>query len=266
MQTMSVSVINLDRRPDRMDYMAAALERFGASWTRIRAVDAKDPENDWLIDGVPARITGIRMRRGEHAVHASHCAAWRDAAERGLDAVIVLEDDAVLSPDFARLLEPEWIPADADIVKLEAYWGEIELGPVVSHPFPERELRRLHSVHLGAAGYLVTSSGLAKLNRLFSPERISDPIDRAMFDRHSPVFGNLTIYQITPAMVQQAEFLATPETEGVSRSDLAADRNVETRQGAAYGNPLSLASRLRRLLLRLKARLRGRRRLTVSYR
>ena len=140
-------------------------------FTRIRAMDAKDPANDWLIDGVPAQITGIRMRRGEHAVHASHCVAWRDAADRGLDAVIVLEDDAVLSPDFARLLEPGWIPADADIVKLEAYWGEIELGPVSGHPFPGRELRRLHSMHLGAAGYLVTASGLAKLNRLFAPEQ-----------------------------------------------------------------------------------------------
>ena len=67
-------------------------------------------------------------------------------------------------------------------------------------------------------------------------------------------------------MVRQAEFFATPETEGVSRSDLAAARDVETRQGAAYGNPLTPARRLRRLLLRLKSHLRGRHRLTVSYR
>ena len=206
------------------------------------------------------------MRRGEHAVHASHCAAWRDAAERGLDAVIVLEDDAVLSPNFVLLFKPGWILADADIVKLEAYWGEIELGPIVTRPFPGRTLRRLHSVHLGAAGYLVTASGLAKLNRLFTPERISDPIDRALFDRRSPGFGDLKIYQLEPAMVRQAEFFTTPETKGVSGSDLAAARNVETRHGAAYGNAQSLGRRARRLIFRVQSRLSGRRRVRIGYR
>ncbi len=265
-KNVSVSVINLDRRPDRMEYMAAALDRLGLPYTRIPAVDARDPANDWLIDGVPARITGIRMRRGEHATHASHCAAWEDARVRGLDAVVVLEDDAVISDDFADLMTLDWIPEDADLVKLEAYWGEIELGPVAGKPFPERTLHRLHSVHLGTAGTLITASGLKKLEQLMAPETISDPVDRAIFDKHSPVSKALTIYQIVPAMVRQAEFFSTPDTSRVRTSDLAAGRDAETNNGAAYGNPHSLGRRARRMALRVRARLKGRRRTVVPYR
>ncbi len=245
--------------------MIEKLEAQGVSYKRIPAIEAKARENSWLIEGSPAEITGFRMGRGEHAVHASHYDAWKQADADGLEAVIILEDDAVLGKNFSEIFELSWIPFDADVVKLEAYWGEAELGPASEYTLPGRKVHRLHSLHLGAAGYLVTAKGLKKLLQHVSREVIRNPIDRALFDRHSSLFQLLTVYQLEPAIVRQAEFFESADLNDVKGSDLIAGRNAATQNGAAYGNPNSFARQVKRLALRIKSRAKGRQRVVSSF-
>lgn len=263
MPNMSVSVINLDRRADRMADISETLEAMNVDYTRISAVDASDPDVSWLTEGEPSEITGIPMTRGEHAVHASHNLVWRDALDRQLDAVVVLEDDVVISPDFSLLFRDGWLPSDADLVKIEAHWGEIEVGPATAGPFPDRRIRRLFSRNLGAAGYLVTAKGLRKLTSQITAETIRDPLDWTLFDRRSSVFNDLVIYQVEPALVVQHKYHG-PAKEEEGESDLHADRRDEESKG---GGKLAINSgQLKRLSLRGLSRLRSRKRLTVRYR
>ncbi len=266
MQNISVLVINLDRRPDRMAYMIRELKKLGLPYTRIPAVDAESPANNWLTRGKLAEISGIPMTIGEHAVHASHYAAWQNAAEQDLDAALILEDDAVLSPDLAHIFESGKVPSDADIVKLEAYYGEIELGHVASRFCNGRDIRRLHSVILGAAGYLVTRSGIEKLTSLVKAEEIKDPLDWMLFHRKSDVFKNITVYQANPALVIQMEYFEGSQDPELSRSDVEEDRIKEFNTSKPKNTPQSLIRRSIRFGLRIKSRLKGRRRIKIAYR
>ncbi|MBA3448225.1 MAG: glycosyltransferase family 25 protein [Pseudaminobacter sp.] len=147
-------MINLDRSPDRLEFIASQMKRLGLDFIRLSATDAAG-----ISDAEFERLGGVYMRpisRSELACLHSHSRAWRHCADAGRP-VLVLEDDVVLSD---RL--PVWLAELAEmelpgIVNIETRGAEkwVSKKPVATAPDSGVSLYRLYVDRGGSGGYLV---------------------------------------------------------------------------------------------------------------
>src|SRR5436853_557536 len=119
---MKAYVINLDRSADRLAHMHDALGAIGLAFERIPAADGAtlgaDLVEDFRRNRIVAKPDG--WLPGEVGCFLSHLDAWQRIAAGEDSWAAVFEDDIHLSPDLRPLLDsPDWIPPDADIVRVE---------------------------------------------------------------------------------------------------------------------------------------------------
>lgn len=93
--------INLDRVPERLAFMQSELQKIGLGGVkRFAAIDAKAKG---ALSGAGFR-PGIGDRwslpKSAIACFESHRAVWKMAVDQELDAVLVMEDDMVLSSEM----------------------------------------------------------------------------------------------------------------------------------------------------------------------
>lgn len=206
---MKCYLINLDRSPGRLAFMAEQFERLSLSYIRIPAIDGLA-----LGDDVLARH---RMPAAIAACFLSHRSAWQAFLHSGEEFAAVVEDDAWLSPAASRFLAGEsWIPAGADIVKLETTGTKAAVGNDCIALGPTRSLRRLHSLHEGGACYVVSRAAAARLIEV--SEHFATPLDMFVFGQ--PVIDDMKVYQMIPAPVRQR---STVEAEAVGEFNSTID-------------------------------------------
>lgn len=118
--------INLDRRPDRWELLRADCEVAGVPIERFSATDGQ-------VAFPKARAGGgstARANRGRRGCTDSHRRVLEDALERGVETLMVLEDDAVVPPDF-------WARLNAAAVELPDDWELLHLVPIhYAYPIP----------------------------------------------------------------------------------------------------------------------------------
>lgn len=90
-----VYIINLKSRADRREEMADQLARIGLSFN--------SPNVQLWEASRPAEAAGFTSV-GTHGCFMSHLRVLRDARDRGLKSVLILEDDFNFSPDFLTLM------------------------------------------------------------------------------------------------------------------------------------------------------------------
>jgi hypothetical protein len=102
----AVFVISLARRPDRL----------GEFWKRLPADwPLPEPEIWEAVDGLAARPPAWwATPPGAWGCAVSHYLLLGHAADRGLESVLVLEDDATFAPDFSARLAGLEVPADCE--------------------------------------------------------------------------------------------------------------------------------------------------------
>jgi glycosyl transferase family 25 len=206
---MRTYLINLARRRDRLDAMAAQLGALGVDFVRVEALDAGAvPESEiekWFDAGGPLGV----LPRGDKCCTLSHRRAWELFVESGAPYAAVLEDDVVLAPGGAALLKDSgWIAPDIGLVKLEQYGPpdqRILIGET-SDIAPGFRIARLHSRHTGAAAYVI-SRGAAQM-LLGGVRRYALPVDHLLFNpNNSPVCEALGPWQLIPAIAKQQQFV-----------------------------------------------------------
>lgn len=147
-----------------------------------------------------------RLTDGEIACMLSHRLCWSIIAAGDADHVAVFEDDIVFTSQAGALLaDAGWVPADADIVKLETFFWPAAVGPWrinVGHGF---SLSRLYSPHLGSAGYILSKRIAGAL--VEATEEIAMPVDHVMFDTVRQRRPVRRIYQLSPALCVQDQHL-----------------------------------------------------------
>ncbi|MDX6581026.1 MAG: hypothetical protein QOI10_210 [Solirubrobacterales bacterium] len=202
---VEVRVINLDRREDRWRSFgeraeAAAGRAFAARCERFRAVDGSELE---LTPELRHRFRGndFGFRRGMIGCALSHLAVWRELAESGASARLVLEDDARLCTGFdARLAELgrdlEREHPDFDAVLLGLY-RHGEIAP--STPADDRrplELRPLRADGFlgGSFAYLLSAKGARRLLELADRDGIRNGIDVFVVRHHE----ELALFECDP--------------------------------------------------------------------
>jgi glycosyl transferase family 25 len=204
---MKCLVINLDRSFDRLAHMHGEFARIGTPFQRIPAIDAgMRPElagADLPIDP----FSGFRMTVAELCCFLSHRTCWEVIAAGNDPYCAVFEDDMVFCDGAgagALLADHGWIPADADIVKLETFFQRVVLdraGPDAGGGFRSRRLR---SLHYGCGGYVLSRQAARRM--MDAAGRIDMPVDHFLFDTALAGVRERVIYQLVPALCMQTRF------------------------------------------------------------
>jgi len=203
---MKCLVINLDRSPDRLAHITTEFARIGVAFERVKAIDARDrPELDHMPQNVPY-TKRLRLTGGEIACLLSHRACWMIIARDDAPYAAIFEDDAVFSARAGALLgNADWIPADADIIKLETFFQKTMVGRKRIPVGPGFSISKLCSDHMGTGGYIIskqTASDLIEASR-----KISVAVDDLVFNPAFPIMPSKTIYQLIPALCAQGQLL-----------------------------------------------------------
>lgn len=195
---MRAIYVNLDRSTDRRDWMEEQARRVGITLERFSAVDGSLMERNPFPD-VPIGAAGCFL---------SHRAVWSEIANGKDQFVLVLEDDAHLSPDLSSFLaDTSWIPQDADIVHIE-WTQKYAMTTGRARAALTRRIKRTVGGGTGTGGYVISRKCAARLADTFTSINIE--FDQILFNHPSP---DLVIYKLFPALSIQDKLTATPFLE-----------------------------------------------------
>eukprot|EP00928_Gymnodinium_smaydae_P053564 TRINITY_DN37527_c0_g1_i1.p2 TRINITY_DN37527_c0_g1~~TRINITY_DN37527_c0_g1_i1.p2 ORF type:complete len:398 (-),score=79.36 TRINITY_DN37527_c0_g1_i1:192-1385(-) len=224
LRELSAIVINLDRRTDRLARCAESIacrspwlpyRRFRATDGKNEAISALEVTTSWhtgrnvVFQRLRSQRKGwddldsyreqeLELSPGERGCADSHIRAWRHCLEEcagGDRPLLVLEDDAVLMPDFtdtlARALQA--LPEDRHIL----YLGYSQAADWPREITPEL----VESLYVWTTvGYILWPAG-AKV--LLSNLPINQPVDNWMGTLCAD--GKLRSYCVRPKIIRQAE-------------------------------------------------------------
>lgn len=230
-----IYVINLDRKPKRWKSVRKELSRFLSGENqplttltrRFSAVDARylsaAPQPDilkptftlaeqlavhpdpLLIIDDSARVRTISMTKPEIAIALSHIEVWKLIASGEAEFVMVLEDDVMMRPGFARKLNKEWPTLLAE--KAELIYLSFKDVSGVTWTDPKSVRRRTNPGLWEASGYVLSRGAAQKLLSLLPA---NGPIDLWMNFR----FGDVRTYTTSTQLIEQR--LAEPSTNSYS--------------------------------------------------
>ncbi|MBL8580123.1 MAG: glycosyltransferase family 25 protein [Mesorhizobium sp.] len=196
---MRALYINLDRSPERRQWIEQQAAALGLAVERIAAIDGA------ALDGAMPCAGPAGLSAGALACFHSHRKAW-DMVVSGEDRyAAIFEDDVHMSPDLPRFLaDTSWIPDDADIVHIERVRERCMVINRGSKVFG-RKLYKTISENSGTGGYLISRACAQRLIEDFT--EVAEEFDLALLDRN---VLNLNIYKVEPALCIQDEFLEAP--------------------------------------------------------
>jgi glycosyl transferase family 25 len=120
---LPIYYINMDKNPDRNEFMIKQLKKYANKYTRIRGFNGYAIQNlkGDTVDGVSFVVdNNYEMTKGEIGCTMSHLMAIKKSYERGDEMSIILEDDAMIHLsqlfDFNQILKNA--PKDWEIIQL----------------------------------------------------------------------------------------------------------------------------------------------------
>ena len=166
-----ILVISLGIATERRAVLTSQLAAMNLTCQFIDAVDGRKglgPEWDSAIDrpGAVARY-GYPMSDGEFACSLSHQLAYARVLGEGLSGAILLEDDAILTPDFAAFYRQGQY-RQADFIQLFCFSARLWRGPG-RRSVGQIRLHRLSENAFSAVGYSISARGAAFLRAAGSP-------------------------------------------------------------------------------------------------
>ncbi|WP_322070801.1 glycosyltransferase family 25 protein [Paraburkholderia bannensis] len=224
MATFQVVIVSL-ARSGRRERIAEVMTRHGVDFCFIDAIDAKlfeDGELDRLYDDAAARARyGRPLSSGEVACFLSHRLLWKSIANGGRSAV-VLEDDALLDPEFfTKVLtwSEDTLAQTADVVLL----GRSKLSrSSAARAYlydPLKRAERIHGMRIGmpfkqwtsgAVGYWISPHG-AMLALAHTQGPVRALLDDWPWHRDE---GAMTIKELRPYVVWEGFESLVSELEG----------------------------------------------------
>jgi GR25 family glycosyltransferase involved in LPS biosynthesis len=200
---MMAFVINLDRRPERMEAISKTLRALDIPFERVAAIDGQIVDVWQEANKMGARIyDDLKLPpRGMIAAFLSHRKVWSEVVARKLPEALIFEDDVVATNFDPAVMSIDLASFGLDLLRLE----ELALPYRVSmkaNSFSVPMLGR-HAVgcpSYGLAAYIVSLKGAKKLLKAekfwFNPDH---------FDIWKVVYGVETAV-LRPNMFGQADF------------------------------------------------------------
>lgn len=116
-----VFVINLNRRPDRLELFQKQALKFNFTFERWNAIDAQEVFNF------------TNLRAGESALLTSYAQLLTEIKRRNLSKVLICEDDVFFVDDLNERLKKEWVEIpEYDMIYLGCTRGAFGAGEVPS--------------------------------------------------------------------------------------------------------------------------------------
>jgi len=218
---LPIYYINTDLRSDRRGHMEGQFHRLGLQATRIEATTPDDVPLH-LVAKYCSDDSPVRHGINHLACAMSHYEAWRVVRDGDAPAALILEDDALLSPDLPRFLAQlgDALPDGIDLLKLDTALEQVRLSSQVERLAGTYTSARLFGSHMGACGYIISRPLAAHL--LADPERFDLPLDVYLFGRRGRLIFQRRVCQLDPALAIQLSD-HQPATAAAA-SDLAAER------------------------------------------
>ncbi|XP_074596202.1 glycosyltransferase 25 family member-like [Brevipalpus obovatus] len=191
-----IYIINLKRRPERLNRMLDLMDLLGADAKVWPAVDGKGLTEDYLISNNLAMLDGyidpynkLQMNPGEIGCFLSHYQIWQEVVERNYSKVIIFEDDA----KFETAFRTKWMKHVENLEEYLSNGGQVDFvylgrkllvsrtekeAPVEGFVYPEYSY--------WANGYMLTSTGARKLLDT-QPQQKMIPVDELfpmLYDKH----------------------------------------------------------------------------------
>jgi len=173
---------------------------------RVPAIDSRSLTPEQLGQCSEEMYDGARRRLvpGDVACFLSHQRLWQQLATQPDPYTAIFEDDIRIGEGLAELLaNPSWIPADADLVKIETTLRPTTIDKTASGTAGTRRVHRLRGWHAGTAGYIATPRGAAQLAA--HSKIIRSPVDLYIYGT-TPDSPELVIYQLVPGICVQAQY------------------------------------------------------------
>ena len=161
MQT-GIYYINLDRVPQRREFMEQQFNSLELAATRFSAVDASKPPGAFGNGYRPG--SGLRwgLKLSEIACFESHRAIWQRAVADDLAAVAIFEDDVQMSCSAGRVIRAVLEASEEfDMVKLDYSPRALRFGP--KQVLNGMCVRPMLEMAPSAAAYVLSQSGCRKL-------------------------------------------------------------------------------------------------------
>ncbi|MFZ2103339.1 MAG: glycosyltransferase family 25 protein [Oricola sp.] len=200
---MKAYFINLDRSPERLDYMVRTLDGLGLDHERVAAVDGRGLTQEEIHRAYTPAPGDKRIDNGTIACFMSHRRVWQRIAEESDPFALVLEDDELFGENAREILgNTDWVPASADLIRLETVrrhtvWDRRPITSVLG-----RDIVRLRHVHLGAGAYIVSRKAAAALHARTEPFRFA--VDYTLFEPRCADFCGFDVLQMAPALCIQS--------------------------------------------------------------
>ena len=205
-----IFVISLSDCFDRRNLIKGGLQDLNLSFEFIDAVDGRfglSSEFDHLIDRQNSKRNGIegQLSDAEYACALSHCKVYERVVQEGIDWALVLEDDAIPTPELHQyLFEPENY-CDSHITQLQFTATRVRMmGSKKLFGKYRSYLRSVHFTSHSTAGYVISKFGANfMLNHCLPIRAVADwpncVDDLVLADRFRVVFPH--IVKVPPASI-----------------------------------------------------------------
>lgn len=179
---LPIVFINLDSDAERRGRMLDEFKQLGLVGERIKGTRWTELPVEQQTRLYSAALNQKQFHKplvnGEKGCYASHLACWQWLLDSDHDAVVILEDDVRLAPQFAAVIEAiAALPSNWDMIKLIGRPEDIS-GKKLSHAqdlLPGISLVDYKRIPSLAAGYVLSRRGAEKL--LASRIPFGRPID-----------------------------------------------------------------------------------------
>ena len=198
-----IHVINLDRRPDRLDGFMQRLalasgDRLTSRIERFPAIDGQDLEMSLEIMHM-FRGSDLPLRRSQTACALSHLSLWIELINSEHDHYIIFEDDVHFTSDFTsrigELIGQMIDRPQTDVIFLGLAYFEDALNPQSSIQTTRGVV--LENLMGGTFGYIISKSGAKQLFEIAQTEGIAYGIDTFILNNSN----RLRLFEAVPNIV-----------------------------------------------------------------
>uniref|UniRef100_A0A914KNM9 Glycosyl transferase family 25 domain-containing protein n=1 Tax=Meloidogyne incognita TaxID=6306 RepID=A0A914KNM9_MELIC len=138
-----IYLINLARRPERLNKMSQILRLVGMKFERFEAVDGQNLTKRQLdsLNFLPGYLDPNQrrpMKLGEIGCFLSHYKVWKDVLANGYDRAIVLEDDMKFTQNGTLIIQHSWPISSPILVQFHFHLHQFFHIGIQSRQRPER--------------------------------------------------------------------------------------------------------------------------------
>lgn len=245
---MSIFVISLENAKSRQDHIKQEFSKEKIPFSFFKAVTPKDINN--VSERLGIDVSNADLTDGEKACFLSQASLWQKVIDENLDYICIFEDDIYLGKNINQfLLDISCYPKDFDIIKLESFDNPILVDSTFKKQILSRNIYKLASGNLGAAGYILSRNCAIKLMCYLQNSNEIEAVDYFLFE--TLIYNkNFNIYHIEPSICKQ-DFLINGSHDNFS-SSLEPERKVRINNLInRKKNKISFSKKVIRELLRV---------------